>query len=117
MLVKTPFLNPNFVCDVLKAESIVAKTLKKIPCFFKSSSLSALDFQEPPLSFDERKCRSSCSEPPSYENPALIRPDVNVLAIGNGLSTLSEIGQGRVSRPCLAREAHCFSAGRATLNG
>src|ERR671918_791370 len=46
MLVKTSFLNPNFVCDVLKAESIVANALKKILCFFKSSGLSALDFQE-----------------------------------------------------------------------
>src|SRR5918992_5264583 len=115
MLVKTPFLNPNFVCDVLKAESIVAKTLKKIPCFFKSSSLSALDFQEPPLSFDERKCRSSCSEPPSYENPALIRPDVNVLAIGNGLSTLSEIRQGRVGQASLGARSSLLLCRAVTL--
>src|ERR671919_2769340 len=51
MLVKTSFLNPNFVCDVSKAESIVANALKKILCFFKSSSLSALDFQGSSLPF------------------------------------------------------------------
>ena len=55
--------------------------------------------------------------PSSSENPALIRPDINVLAIGNGLSTLSDLRQGRVGRPRLAPEAHCFSAGRAPLGG
>ena len=55
--------------------------------------------------------------PSSSENPALIRPDINVLAIGNGLSTLSDLRQGRVGRPRLAPEAHCFFAGRAPLGG
>ena len=50
MLVQTSFLNANFVCDVLKAESIVANALKQTLCFFQSSCLSALDFQESSLS-------------------------------------------------------------------
>src|ERR671918_1170171 len=53
--------------------------------------------------------------PSWFENPALIRPEINVLAIGNGSSTLSDLRQGRVGRPRLAARSSLLLCRAGTL--
>src|ERR671919_615116 len=53
--------------------------------------------------------------PSWFENPALISPDINVLAIGNGSSTLSDLRQGRVGRPRLAARSSLLLCRAGTL--